>query len=65
VDCAVRGFAAKSGTAQILHSTDLNACNSFENPDVLVPKAHNVVVEGGRVRLEAPALSVITATLHV
>ncbi len=64
VDCAVRGFAAKSGTAQILHSEDLNACNSFENPDALVPKAHNVVVDGGRLRLEVPALSVITAMLR-
>ncbi|MDR3702576.1 MAG: alpha-L-arabinofuranosidase C-terminal domain-containing protein [Candidatus Sulfopaludibacter sp.] len=65
VDCTVRGFPARSGTARILHSADLNACNTFENPDALAPKAHNVAVEGGRVRLEAPALSVITAILHV
>jgi alpha-N-arabinofuranosidase len=64
IDCSVRGFAAKTGATQILHHADMNACNSFENPDVLVPKPHTIGVEGGRLRVTAPALSVITAHLH-
>jgi alpha-N-arabinofuranosidase len=65
VDCSLRGVTARAGRAQILHHTDLNAYNSFDKPDVLVPKAHEIAVEGTRVRLTAPALSVITATVQV
>jgi alpha-L-arabinofuranosidase len=63
IDCTVRGFAARSGSAQILHHTDMNAFNGFDHPDVLTPKPHQVTVEGSRVRLAAPSLSVITAVL--
>lgn len=63
VDCTLRGASAKSGKAQILHDTDWNACNTFENPDRLVPKAHPVNVAGDRVKLELPRLSVATVTL--
>jgi alpha-N-arabinofuranosidase len=65
VDCALRSVSAKSGRAEILHHADLNAFNSFDNPDVLVPKPHGITVEGSRVRLTVPALSVITATLQL
>lgn len=65
VDCALRGASAKSGRAEILHHADLNAFNGFDNPDVIVPKAHEIGVEGARIRLTAPALSVITATLQL
>jgi alpha-N-arabinofuranosidase len=63
VDCALRSFSAKSARAEILHHTDLNAYNGFDNPDVLVPKAHPITVEGSRLRLTVPALSLITATI--
>ena len=53
VDCTVRGFASKSGNAQILHHADMNAFNGFDNPDVLVPQPHQLVVEGSRLRLTA------------
>jgi len=65
VDCSLRGVTARAGRAQILHHMDLNAYNSFDKPDVLVPKAHEIAVEGTRVRLTAPALSIITATVQV
>ncbi len=63
VDCALRGFTAKSATAQILHHQDMNACNSFDHPDLLTPQPHAVTVDGARLRLDVPALSVITAIL--
>jgi alpha-N-arabinofuranosidase len=65
VDCALRGVSAKSAAAQILHSTDMNACNGFDSPDTLAPKPHKVGVEGGMLKLTAPAMSVITATVSV
>ncbi|HEV2447735.1 MAG TPA: alpha-L-arabinofuranosidase C-terminal domain-containing protein [Candidatus Sulfopaludibacter sp.] len=63
LDCTLRGFPAKSGSAEILHHTDRNAFNGFDNPDTIVPKPHKIGVEGSQVKLTVPALSVITATL--
>jgi alpha-N-arabinofuranosidase len=65
IDCVLRGASARSGSAEILHHSDLNAFNGFDNPDTLVPKALKIGVEGSHVKLTAPALSVITATLQV
>jgi alpha-N-arabinofuranosidase len=65
IDCTLRGVSARSGSAQILHHTDLNACNGFDNPDTLVPRAHQIGVQGSQLKLTAPALSVITATVQV
>ncbi|MGH9405006.1 MAG: alpha-N-arabinofuranosidase [Terriglobia bacterium] len=64
VVCSLRGASASGGQASILHDDDLNACNTFDNPDRLVPKPHPVTVEGSTVRIDAPRLSVITATLR-
>ena len=65
VECAVRGAAAKQGRAQILHDPDINAYNSFDRPDQVVIKPHEVAVEGGSVRVTLPAMSVATVTLEV
>ncbi len=50
IDCTLRGISAESGRAEILHSPDLNAYNSFENPDTLVPKPHKIAVEGSSLK---------------
>jgi alpha-L-arabinofuranosidase len=65
VDCALRGASARSGSAQILHDSDMNAYNSFDNPDRVTIKRHEVAVEGGNVRITLPAMSVATVTLQV
>ncbi len=64
IDCVLRGFSAKSGSAEMLHHTDMNACNGFDSPETLVPKPLKMGVEGPHLKLTAPALSVITATLQ-
>ena len=64
VEGNIRGVAAKSATAQILHDTDLNAYNSFDQPDRLMPRAHPVRVEGGRLIMDLPRLSVATVTVQ-
>ncbi len=65
VDCSLRGLSASGGTARILHDNDWNACNGFDHPDRLIPQPHPVTVEGSRVRLDLPRLSVVTATLRL
>lgn len=62
--CSVRGWRAASGSAQILHDPDLNAANTLENPDRIVPKALPVGVEAQRIRVDLPRLSVATITLE-
>jgi alpha-N-arabinofuranosidase len=65
IDCSVRGVTAKSGRAEILHDSDMNASNTFDNPDRLKTKPHEVAVDSGRVRIALPPLSVATVTLQV
>jgi alpha-N-arabinofuranosidase len=65
VECAIRGAAARNGTAQILHDADLNAFNSFDNPDRVTIQKHDVAVEAGGLKITLPAMSVATVTLQV
>jgi alpha-N-arabinofuranosidase len=62
-DCSFTGATPTSASAQILHSSDMNAYNSFDDPDKITMKPHSVAVENGRVRLDVPAMSIVTVTL--
>ena len=62
-ECALPGASAAGATARILHHTDFNACNTFDNPNVIVPKDHRVEASGSRLRVSLPPLSIVTATL--
>jgi alpha-N-arabinofuranosidase len=48
--------------AEILHHADWNACNTFEHPDTVVPRALPVTGGAGAIRLTLPPLSVATVT---
>jgi alpha-L-arabinofuranosidase len=65
ITCSLPGISAKSGSAQILHDPDWNACNTFDNPDRLTPQPHAVTVEGNALKLDLPRMSVVTATLSI
>jgi alpha-L-arabinofuranosidase len=66
VSCGLVGATATaSGKAQILAHADYNACNTFENPNVVVPKEHPVEVSGSRVRLDLPPVSMATVTVNL
>jgi alpha-N-arabinofuranosidase len=65
VDCALRDATAKSGSATLLHDADLNAYNSFDNPDKVMIKPHEVAVNGASFRIALPAMSVATVTLNL
>jgi alpha-N-arabinofuranosidase len=64
VNCALKGVRATGGSAQILHDADLNAANTFDNPDRIVPKSVQVNVEAQRIRVNLPRLSIATVTLQ-
>ncbi len=65
VICRLWGRGAKEGGGRILHDPDINACNTFENPDRVVPKPHPVRVEGATLSLDLPAISVVTVILRL
>ena len=58
--CALAGARAAGGKARILHDADFNACNTFENPDRIVPHDHAVQVEASRIGVELPPMSIVT-----
>jgi alpha-N-arabinofuranosidase len=64
LECTLAGGGVKAGTAQILHDQDLNACNSFEQPNRVTPQSHPVQVSGAKVQLDLPRLSVATVVLQ-
>jgi alpha-N-arabinofuranosidase len=61
--CTVQGSRARVGSADILHHTDLNAYNSFEQPDTVVVQRHSVKVNQDVVQLDLPRMSIVTARL--
>ena len=65
IDCALRGASPKSARAQMLHDSDINAANTFENPDRVVIKPHEVSAAGERIRVTLPAMSVATVTVQL
>ena len=41
----------------------MNAYNSFDDPDKITTKPWAAIVENGRMRVEVPAMSIVTVTL--
>ncbi len=60
VECAVSGARLGPPEAKILHDPDLNAYNSFDDPDHLTPQSHAVNRTGDSLRTDLPRLSVLT-----
>jgi alpha-N-arabinofuranosidase len=65
VDCALDGASAAGAKASLLHHPDFNACNTFDNPDRIVPKEHAVKRDGARLLIDLPPMSVFTATVRL
>ena len=65
VDCTLKGVVADGGTAQVLHDADWNACNTFDNPDRVVPKQQSTKVSGSKMQVDLPRLSVTTVVLPI
>ena len=65
VSCRLTGATASAASARILHHQNFNAANTFEQPDVVVPKQHAATADGSRVTLELPPMSIVTATVRI
>jgi alpha-N-arabinofuranosidase len=65
VECTLRGSVADGGTAYVLHDADWNACNSFDNPDRVIPRPQTIKVKGSKMQLDLPRLSIATAILAI
>ena len=65
VNCALVGTNGTSVRAQMLHHADHNACNTFEQPNVIVPREHAASIAGGRLTMDLPAMSIVTATIRL
>ncbi|MFI5096637.1 MAG: alpha-N-arabinofuranosidase [Candidatus Acidiferrales bacterium] len=65
VECTLKGCNAKEGAAEILQDADLNACNSFEKPNAVVVQKHSVKVDGSKVQLDMPRMSIATAVVRL
>ena len=60
VTCSLAGGSATGATGRILQDNDLNAANTFTDPNRVVPKTLKVAAQGGTVTAEMPPLSVAT-----
>jgi alpha-N-arabinofuranosidase len=65
VNCGLTGAKAAAATAQLLSHADFNACNTFEKPSEVAPKAHAVSVEGSRLQLELPPISLASVAVRL
>jgi alpha-N-arabinofuranosidase len=65
IDCALPQVKAQSVSALLLHHENLNAANTFDQPDAVVAKAFDVRIDGGSLRFDLPRLSIMTARIKV
>jgi alpha-N-arabinofuranosidase len=65
VNCALDGVKAASARGQAISHADYNACNTFANPNVIVPKQLGVEIQGSGLRLDLPAMSVATVNVKL
>jgi alpha-L-arabinofuranosidase len=65
VECGISGGNVLGARARVIAHNDLNACNTFEQPDTIVPRALEVAVGGGKVTVELPPMSVATITAQL
>jgi alpha-N-arabinofuranosidase len=60
LNCSIAGKTVASATARSLYHADINACNTFESPDAIVPKPIAAAARGAEITIELPPLSVTT-----
>ena len=63
VDLNIAGFDAKSASARIL-TGEVHECNTFEDPEHVVPKAYDVSLSGNALSVKLPACSVVSIELE-
>jgi alpha-L-arabinofuranosidase len=61
VNCSLGGATAAEAKAGVLHHEDLNACNTFQEPNRIVPRDLAVRASGTTVSMNLPSLNIATA----
>lgn len=56
----LEALPVRSASAKMLRHPDLNACNTFENPESIVPREHPVDIDGFRIRADLPPISILS-----
>lgn len=65
VECTVSEGSVGEARARILQHPDFNAANTFDQPDLIVPRDHPLTAAGSAIRIELPPLSVTTVTARL
>ena len=64
-EITVRGGKPASGTMKVLAASDIHAHNTFDQHDVVVPRAGKVKFAGGTVAISVPPASVVGVQLEL
>ncbi len=65
VKCRLSAASATAARARVLHDADFNACNTFENPDLIAPRTHPIAAAGRRVEFDMPPMSIVTGLVDL
>jgi alpha-L-arabinofuranosidase len=60
LDCTIDGIKPGAVSARMLQHADFNAANTFDQPDLIVPKPFQAKVDGQRVLATLPPLAIVT-----
>lgn len=64
-ECAVNGARPSGASGRLLHHADFNAANTFDAPDRIVPRDHPVTIEGSKLKIDLPPMSVATIIARI
>jgi alpha-L-arabinofuranosidase len=59
IEILLRGGAARTASGVVLTASDMRAHNTFQNPQVVVPRDLPALVDGPSVKVTAPAMAVV------
>ncbi len=62
IDCLIPRTEYKTATAKLL-TAKYNECNTFENPEAVVPTAYDVAIDGDKLTFKLPACAVVSVEL--
>ena len=63
--CSLAGGTASGAGARVLQDKDINAANTFSEPNRIMPKPLSVSAQGGTLKAELPPLSVSTVLVKL
>jgi len=65
VRCIFPNTGLSRVSAKLLHHRDFNACNTFEQPNIITPQNHTATINGTGCAVHLPPLSIVTINTQV